>query len=163
MLAARATASRSCAESRVGQAKGRDQARRVGAPGAGDIESGAVVRRSAHERQAKRNVDPVVESQRLDRDQRLVVIHGERDVVGRPRGRMEHGVGRQRTARVDAERLEDAQPPGRTIDEILVAERAFLAGMRIEAGDGKPRACNAEAVGKVVGDDAAGFDDQTRW
>ena len=36
---------------------------------------GAVVGRRAHERQAERNVDRMIERQRLDRDQRLVVIH----------------------------------------------------------------------------------------
>ena len=66
-----------------------DQARRIGLAGAGDVEGGAVVGRGAHERQAERDVDRVVERQRLDRDQRLVVIHAERGVVGlarRPRG-----------------------------------------------------------------------------
>ena len=57
----------------------------IGAAGAGDVEGGAVVGRGAHERQAQRDVDRVVERQRLDRDQRLVVIHAERDVVGRAR------------------------------------------------------------------------------
>ena len=82
--------------------------------GAGDVERGAVVGRGAHERQAERDVDRMVEGQRLDRDQRLVVIHAERGVVGRARRRVEHGVGRQRPARVDAV---GAQPldRGRTI------------------------------------------------
>ena len=43
-------------------------------PGAGDVECGAVVRRGADERQAQRDVDRVVERQRLGRDQRLIVI-----------------------------------------------------------------------------------------
>ena len=61
----------------------RDQARRVGAPGAGDVERRAVIGRGAHERQAERDVDRVIERERLDRDQRLIVIHRERHVVGR--------------------------------------------------------------------------------
>ena len=59
-----------------------DQARRIGLAGAGDVEGGAVIGRGAHERQAERDVDGVVEGQRLDRDQRLVVIHAQRGVVG---------------------------------------------------------------------------------
>ena len=70
--------------------------------GAGDVEGGAVIRRGADERQAERDVDGVVERQRLDRDQRLIVIHAERAVVGLARGRVEHRVGGQRPARVDA-------------------------------------------------------------
>ena len=48
---------------------------------AGDVEGGAVVGRGAHEGQAEGDVDAVVEGDGLDRDQRLVVIHGERGVV----------------------------------------------------------------------------------
>ena len=80
----------------------RDEARRIGLAGAGDVEGGAVIGRGAHERQAERDVDGVVEGQRLDRDQRLVVIHAERGVVGLARRLVEHGVGGQRPARIDA-------------------------------------------------------------
>ena len=66
-----------------------DQARRIGAAGAGDVEGGAVVGRGAHERQAERDVDGMIESQRLDRDQRLVVIHAQSGVVSRARLRRE--------------------------------------------------------------------------
>ena len=55
----------------------------------------------------------VVEGERLDRDQRLVVIHAERRVVGRARRRVEHRVGRQRAARVDAVGAQRARPPAR--------------------------------------------------
>jgi hypothetical protein len=57
-------------KSRRCQRQGGDQASGIGTAGAGDVEGG----RGAHERQAKRDVDGVVEGQRLDRDQRLVVI-----------------------------------------------------------------------------------------
>ena len=40
-------------------------------------EGRAVVGRGAHERQAERDVDAAVEGQRLERDQRLVVVHGD--------------------------------------------------------------------------------------
>ena len=88
-----------------------DQARRIGAAGAGDVEGGAVIGRGAHERKPERDVDGVVEGERLDRDQRLVVIHRERDVVARARRLVEHAVGRQRPARVDAFGDRGAAPP----------------------------------------------------
>ena len=47
----------------------------------------AVIGRGADEGKAERDVDAVVESERLDRDQRLVVVHAERGVVGSPRAR----------------------------------------------------------------------------
>ena len=64
---------------------------------AGDVERRAVIGRGAHEGQAERDVDRLVEGDRLDRDQRLIVIHGERRVVASPRPRVEHGVRGQRT------------------------------------------------------------------
>ena len=40
---------------------------------------------------------------------------------------------------------------------ILLAERAVLAGVRIEAGDRQPRPRNAETFAQVARDDAAGL------
>ena len=72
---------------------------------------------------------------------------------------MEHGVGRQRAARVDAL---GAQLLDRRRDDgaILVAERAVLAGMRIEPGERQARPRDAEAVAQIARDDPAGLDDQ---
>ncbi len=66
----------------VGHVDGREQAGGIGAAGSGDIERRAVIGRGAHERQAERDVDAAGEVDGLDRDQRLVVIHAERDVIG---------------------------------------------------------------------------------
>ena len=60
-----------------GEPQRRDQARRIGLAGAGNVEGRAVIGRGAHERQAERDVDGVLERERLDRDQRLVVIHAD--------------------------------------------------------------------------------------
>ena len=75
---------------------------------------------------------------------------------------MEHRVGRQRPARVDAlgAQLLDR---GRDHAAILVAERAFLAGVRVEPGEREPRPRDAEALAQVARDDPAGFDDQVAW
>ncbi len=54
-----------------------------------------------------------VEGERLDRDQRLVVIHAQRRVVARARGGMEHGVGGERPARIDAFGRELRRPRAR--------------------------------------------------
>ena len=87
---------------------------------------------------------PSVEGQRLDRDQRLVVIHAQHRVVGRPRRRMEHGVGGQGPARRDALGLQ--RRDRRAHDAlVLVADGAAFAGMRVDAGDGQARVRHARS------------------
>ena len=51
---------------------------------AGDVERGAMVGRGADDRQAQRDVDAFLEMERLQRDQRLVMVHAKRRVVARP-------------------------------------------------------------------------------
>ena len=79
---------------------------------AGNVERGAMVGRGAHDRQAERDVDAFVEMQRLERDQRLVVIHAQRRVVvARGAARMEHGVGGVRAGDRRAFGLRAARSP----------------------------------------------------
>ena len=59
----------------------------------------------------------------------------------------------ERAARVDA-LARAARDRGRDDVELLVADAALLAGMRIEAGDRHARLGDAEAAAQVVGDDA---------
>ena len=137
----------------------RDQARRIGLAGAGNVEGGAVIRRGADERQSERDVDGVLEGDGLDRDQRLVVIHADRAVIGLARGVVEHGVRRQRAASLDA--LGAQGFDGRRDDvDLFGAERAVFAGMRIEAGDDEARMGEAETGLQILDHDAGGRDDQ---
>ena len=108
----------------------------------------AVVGRGADEGQAERDVDAFVEVERLDRDQRLVVIHAEDRVVASRAPPWNIGIGGQRAGAVDALGARAPRPPGAMIVDLLAADRAALAGMRVEAGDGKPRRGDAEALGK---------------
>ena len=87
----------------------------------------------------------VIEGQRLDRDQRLVVIHAQRRVVARARPFMKQRIGRQRAARIDAFG-DEPRDRRRNDGAVLLAERAFFAGMRIEPGDGEPRPRDAETA-----------------
>ena len=43
--------------------------------GTSDVEGGAVIGRGPHEWQAERDIDGMIEGERLDRNQRLIVIH----------------------------------------------------------------------------------------
>ena len=127
------------------QSQRRNQACRVGGAGAGDVECGAVIRRGAHEGQAERDIDGVIEGERLDRDQRLIVIHAQCRVVARARLGMKHGIRRQRPPGVDA--LGD-QPRHRRRNDaaVLFAQRAVFAGMRIKSGDREARALSLNRV-----------------
>ena len=118
-----------------------------------------MIRRGANERQTQRDVDGVVECQRLDRDQRLVVIHADRAVVGFARGFVEHGVGGQRPPDFDAFAAQDFDRR-RHDGLVLGAERAVFAGMRIEARYRDARPGDAEVGFEFRGHDARGGDDQ---
>ena len=113
-----------------------------------------MIGRGADERQSQRDVDGVVEGQRLDRDQRLIVIHADRAIIGLARGVVEHGVRRQRSPDLDAVAAQDFDG-GRHDGRLLGAERAVLAGVGIEAGYRKARMGEAEA-GFQIGDHDAG-------
>ena len=99
----------------------------------------------------------MIESQRLDRNQRLVVVHRKRRVIARARRPMEQRIGGQRTAGLDTFRLETFHG-GAHHGQVLVAERAVLACVRIKAGDGKTRPRDAEALTQVARDNPPGFD-----
>ena len=103
-----------------------------------------MIGRGADEGQAERDVDAFVEGDGLDRDQRLIVIHRKRGVIAGARPGVEHRVRRMGAARIDPER---AQAFDRGADDgiVLLAQRAALAGMGIEAADRDARRRDAEA------------------
>ena len=101
--------------------------------GAGDVEGGAVIGRGADEGQAERDVDALVESQRLQRDQRLIVIHGDGGVVSLARAGMETAC-RPDAGRSPRIALLAQRGQGRRDDGLfLVAHDAAFARMRVEA------------------------------
>src|SRR5208283_154038 len=63
------------------KAQGRDEARWVGYTLSRDVESRAVIGRGADQGQAQGHVDRAVECDGFHRDQRLIVIHRDDDVV----------------------------------------------------------------------------------
>ena len=93
------------------------QAARVGDAAAGDVERGAVVGAGAHERQAERHVDAVLDAEVLHRDQPVVVGHRDDEVelarvAGGVAGAHEHRVGRERPAARRCPRRAPPRPPG---------------------------------------------------
>src|SRR3546814_7158815 len=67
-----------------------------------NVKGSAVVGRGADDGETKRHINALIKMQRLERDQRLVVIHAERDVISTPYALMEHGIGGKRAGDVDA-------------------------------------------------------------
>ena len=118
-----------------------------------------MVRRCPHERQTERHVDGAVEGQRLDRDQRLVVIHRHDDIVTGTGGGVEQRIGGVRPGDRDVLRAQASQRRHDDVD-ILATDVAPFTGMRIEAGDGDAWRGEAEPRRKIAGHDAHRLDDQ---
>src|ERR1700756_1156666 len=79
-----------------------NQTGRIGSASSSNIEGGAMIRRSEHERETERHIPRMVECKRLNRDERLIVIHAQSGIVARPRRPMKHRIGGERTLCVDA-------------------------------------------------------------
>ena len=95
-----------------------------------------MIRRGADKRQAECDVDAIVETERLGGDQRLVVIHADRHIVGGTGG------GRGTSYRPEAGRpistpsAFNCSMTGRMMASSSRPERPAFAGMRIEPGNG---------------------------
>ncbi len=135
--------------------QGGNQARRAGAPGAGDVERRAVVGRGPDPRQSQGNIDPALDIEGLERDQALVVVHADGGIVGRPRRLVEQGIGRVRAGGVDAG-LPQRGDRGCDNRILLAAQCTGLAGMGVEAGKGEPRCGDPEIPAQRLGRDPPG-------
>src|SRR5690606_10648981 len=119
------------------------------AAGAGERERGAVVDRCPDDRQPERDVHDRAEIERLQRRQRLIVVHRDHDVAARERLGRERGVGRHRARDVEAGGRE---PPDHGLDQIafLVTQHAALARVRVQAEHGDTRGRQTEARAELV-------------
>src|SRR3546814_1803314 len=111
---------------------GRFTAYAVAASSSGDIEGGAMIGRGADDRQPERQIDPVVEMQRLERRERLIVIGAEQRVILRPDRRREQRVGGERPLDEQpfADQLRDR---GGNDPQFLVAKLPAFAGMGVRS------------------------------
>ena len=101
----------------------------------------------------------MVEGKRLDRDQRLIVIHAQSGVEARPRGFVKHGIGGKRASRVDTLGNEHGDGGGND-GAVLIAEHAGFACMRIEASNRQPGPGETEAQAQIAGNNSSGLDDE---
>src|SRR3546814_18106757 len=98
--------------------------------------------------------------QRLDRDQGLVVVTAERHVVCRAGAGVKHGVGGEGAGGVNALGAQNIDRGGDDLD-FLAAERALLAGVRIEPGKGEPRRFEPQIAAQAARGRTPLGDDQT--
>ena len=116
-----------------------------------------MIRAGPHQRQAQGHVDALLHAQVLHRNQPLVVghRHDRIELADVPRRRVarahEHRVRRERSVGIDAQRprLRDRR---RDVLDLLGAEQAALAGVRIQARHGDARRVQAGAAQRGVGD-----------
>ena len=107
-----------------------------------------MIGRCADEGQAQCDVDAVLEGERFEGDERLVVVHCEHRVVALAGGCVKKCIGGERAGNVDAPRAELRNRRGDDFD-FLAAERSLFARMRIEAADRQPRILDGEIAGKA--------------
>ena len=100
--------------------------------------------------QAERHVDRAVHAEQLERDVPLIVVHGHHRVERAVAGFDHQRVGGERPGRVEP--LRACLRNGR-LDQprLVIAEQAFLAGVRIERGDADAWPFCAESPEHVVG------------
>ena len=100
----------------------------------GNRKGGSMIRRGPHKGQSQRDIHPAIEVDRLDRDQRLIMIHAQRGIKGGTGVEVKHRVGRQRAAHLYPRSVHLGD--GRFDDlDLFTSETTGLSGMRIEAGD----------------------------
>src|SRR2546425_13331850 len=115
-----------------------DQAARVGLAGSGELEGGAVVDRSTHERQAEGHVHAASEARVFEHREALVMVHGERAIGAAQPLRHEQRVRGNRAARRDA-RSRGGGDGGRDDLDVLAPEMPRLAAVGVEPGYEKAR------------------------
>ncbi len=101
----------------------------------------------------------IIESDGLDRDQRLIMVHAQSRIIAATRSRMKQCVGRQRTAHGDPQctQLLDGWPYD---VRFLVADGPVFSGMRIETGNRKARSADAKTLSQIARNNPAGPDDE---
>ena len=99
-------------------------------PGSGKRKGGAVIRRCANEGQAERDIHAIRESERLERDERLIVVHGENGVIALARGVVKQGIRRMRSGCVNTLSIKCLDRRRDHLD-FFAAKRSIFSGVRI--------------------------------
>ena len=134
---------------RDGHANGTLHTVRLGEVSPGDVHRRAVVHARANGRNTEGDVHAFLEGDGLDRDQALVVVHGDHDVRLALDGPAKHRVGGQGPHGVDA--LGASLCDGRGNDRgVLAAETAALARVTVDAADGDSRLGDSEESSQGV-------------
>src|SRR5437879_1026056 len=124
-----------------------DQAARVGLAGSGELERGAVIDRSTHERQAEGHVHAASEARVFEHREALVMVHGERAIGAAQPLRHEQRVSGNRAARRDA-RVRGGGDGGADHLDVLGPEMPRLSAVRVAPGHEKSRPPDAAATAR---------------
>jgi hypothetical protein len=121
----------------------------VGSVAADDIEGGSVIRTGANDGQADGEVDRLIEGQQFDRDQALVVVHGDHQVVLLCRGLSEDGVCGKWATYIHAMLL--GHIDGGLNDALLfIAKSSIFRGVGVQAAHGDARLIDAQLSTSVM-------------
>ena len=128
---------------RLGETDCLEEAARVRAAGAGQVECRAVVDGSSMKGQAERHVDRLAEARMLDHRKPLVVVHRKHRVRARQGGRRECRISGNRAGDGKATRTQRSDSRRNDFD-FLAPEVPTFSGVRIEAADENARRCEVE-------------------
>ena len=120
-----------------------------------------MIDRRADERQAERHVDAAAEARGLQHRQALVVVHRDDGIVAARDVRNEHRVGGQRAATSRPARAHACDRRRDDVD-LLAAEVAAFAGVRIETAHRDARRGDAESARQLARDDGERLGDAAR-
>src|SRR5450830_1603704 len=117
-----------------------------------EVERRAVIDRGAYQRQAQGDIDAAPEGGVFQYGQALVMVHGQHAIGIGQVFLLEQGIGRIRSARIDAARLGCGYRWGNYVD-FFAPQITTFARMRVEAGDQDARCGNAELLLQISVDD----------
>ena len=108
-----------------------------------------MIRRGADKRQPGGDIHPIIESQQLQRDVPLVVIHRHHHVVHPLMTLHKHRIRRTGAGHLHALRPHGGHRGGDDAD-LFIAKQAVLPGVRVDAGDRNTRTRIADAAQKPI-------------
>ena len=142
----------------AGEADGGDHGRGIGEAFAGDGEGGAMVRAGAGFWQAEGDVHGVVEIEQFERDEPLIVIHGDDGIEVAAGGIAEDGVGHGGAGEDGGSGFVQTVDGGLDDADFLVAEGSVFTGVGVESCNSDAGAGDAAAL-EETGGEQAGADD----
>lgn len=142
----------------AGEADCGDHGGGIGEVFSGDGKGGAVVRAGAGFWQAEGDVYGVVEIEQFERDEPLIVIHGDHCVELAACGIAEDGIGHAGAGEDGGSGFIEALDGGGDDADFFVAKGTVFPGVGVESGDGDARLGDTSAFQKIGGEQTGAHD-----